>query len=95
LLVGRLRDSRTMTFRALAADAPDMNTRVARFLALLELFREGVVSFDQVAPLSELSIRWTGTEDAEIEITDEFDGTPAEPVVETDPEARPTPEEAY
>ena len=32
-----------MTFRALAADAPDTMTRVARFLALLELFREGVV----------------------------------------------------
>jgi segregation and condensation protein A len=95
LLVGRLRGSGTMTFRALAADAPDMNTRVARFLALLELFREGVVSFDQVTPLGELSIRWTGSDDAEIEITDEFDGTPAEPVVATDPDAGPTPEEAH
>jgi len=53
-------------------------TRVARFLALLELFREGVVSFDQMTPLGELSIRWTGTEDAEIEINDEFDGAPPE-----------------
>jgi len=51
---------------------------VARFLALLELFREGVVSFDQMTPLGELSIRWTGTEDAEIEINDEFDGAPPE-----------------
>ena len=73
----------TMTFRALAADAPDTMTRVARFLALLELFREGVVSFDQMTPLGELSIRWTGTEDTEIEITDEFDGAP--PVVEPGP----------
>jgi segregation and condensation protein A len=53
-------------------------TRVARFLALLELFREGVVAFDQMTPLGELSIRWTGSEDAEVEITDEFDGTPPE-----------------
>ena len=52
-----------MTFRALAADAPDTMTRVARFLALLELFREGVVAFDQMTPLGELTIRWTGTED--------------------------------
>ena len=79
VVIGRLRGSGTMTFRALAADAPDMMTRVARFLALLELFREGVVSFDQMTPLGELSIRWTGNEDAEIEINDEFDGTPPEP----------------
>jgi segregation and condensation protein A len=83
VVIGRLRGSGTMTFRALAADAPDTMTRVARFLALLELFREGVVSFDQMTPLGELSIRWTGTEDTEIEITDEFDGAP--PVVEPGP----------
>ena len=53
-------------------------TRVARFLALLELFREGVVSFDQITPLGELSVRWTGDEETEIEITDEFDGAPPE-----------------
>ncbi len=78
VVVGRLKGSGTMTFRALAADAPDMMTRVARFLALLELFREGVVSFDQMTPLGELSIRWTGSEDTEVEINDEFDGAPPE-----------------
>ena len=78
VVVGRLKGSGTLTFRALAADAPDMMTRVARFLALLELFREGVVSFDQMTPLGELSIRWTGTEDTEVEINDEFDGAPPE-----------------
>lgn len=88
VVVGRLRGSGTMTFRALAADAPDTMTRVARFLALLELFREGVVSFDQMTPLGELSIRWTGSDDAEIEIHDEFDGAPPE-----EPAPGPTPEE--
>jgi segregation and condensation protein A len=88
VVVGRLRGSGTLTFRALAADAPDTMTRVARFLALLELFREGVVSFDQMTPLGELSIRWTGNDDdAEIEITDEFDGVPPEAESETPPEA--------
>ena len=76
IVVGRLRGSGTLTFRALAADAPDTMTRVARFLALLELFREGVIAFDQMTPLGELSIRWTGTDDTEVEITDEFDGAP-------------------
>ncbi|SDS10720.1 condensin subunit ScpA [Nocardioides scoriae] len=77
VVVGRLRGSGTTTFRSLAADAPDTMTRVARFLALLELFREGVVAFDQVTPLGELSIRWTGDDDTEVEIDDEFDGPPA------------------
>ena len=60
-------------------DAPDTMTRVARFLALLELFREGVVAFEQMTPLGELTIRWTGDEDSEIEINDEFDGDPDDP----------------
>jgi segregation and condensation protein A len=53
-----------------------MLTRVARFLSLLELFREGVVAFEQMSPLGELTIRWTGADEGEIEITDEFDGAP-------------------
>ena len=87
VVVGRLRGSGTLSFRALAADAPDTMTRVARFLALLELFREGVVAFDQVTPLGELSIRWTGDEDTDIEIEDEFDGAPPQPAaVPAEPE---------
>ena len=76
LVVDRLRRNGTMTFRALCGDSPDRLTTVARFLSLLELFREGVVGFDQVTPLGELTIRWTGTDDAEIRIEDEFDGEP-------------------
>ena len=74
MVVDRLRRQGTMTFRALSGDSPDTLTTVARFLALLELFREGVVSFDQVTPLGELTVRWTGGEDEDVEITDEFDG---------------------
>ncbi|TIC79622.1 segregation/condensation protein A [Nocardioides sp. GY 10113] len=78
IVVERLRRSGTLTFRALCGDSPDTLTTVARFLALLELFREGGVAFDQVTPLGELTVRWTGS-DEEIEITDEFDGAPPEP----------------
>ena len=85
LVVDRLRRTGTMTFRALCGDSPDVLTTVARFLALLELFREGAVGFDQVTPLGELTVRWTGAEDGEIEITDEFDGAPAEPTVADPP----------
>jgi segregation and condensation protein A len=84
LVVERLRVHGTLTFRKIAADAPDTMTRVARFLALLELFREGVLAFDQMTPLGELTVRWTGGEDEEIEITDEFDGTPLSPDPATD-----------
>ena len=66
-----------MTFRALCGDSPDTLTTVARFLSLLELFREGAVAFDQVTPLGELSVRWTGSDAEEFEI-DEFEGAPPE-----------------
>ena len=85
VVVDRLRRQGTMTFRALSGDSPDTLTTVARFLALLELFREGAVSFDQVTPLGELTVRWTGADDTEVEITDEFDGAPAEPTPSADP----------
>ncbi|HNV11148.1 MAG TPA: ScpA family protein [Propionibacteriaceae bacterium] len=75
VLVDRLRRSGTATFRALTGDA-DRLTTVARFLALLELFREGVVGFEQLTPLGELTVRWTGDETSELEISDEFDTAP-------------------
>jgi segregation and condensation protein A len=75
LVVERLRRSGTMTFRALCGDSPDTLTTVARFLSLLELFREGAVAFDQMSPLGELTVRWSGTNDGDFEI-DEFEGAP-------------------
>jgi len=77
LVVERLRRSGTMTFRALCGDSPDTLTTVARFLSLLELFREGAVAFDQVNPLGELTVRWTGTDADGFQI-DEFEGAPPE-----------------
>ena len=73
LLVTSLRRSRTATFRSLIADCEGTVLVVARFLALLELYREGAVSFEQVDPLGELHIRWIGTDEGEIEVPDEFD----------------------
>ena len=73
VLVGRLRRQRSTTFRGLVADADDTVVVVARFLALLELFREGAVSFEQLTPLGELTIRWTGTDTGDIEVDDEFE----------------------
>ncbi|HEX5089426.1 MAG TPA: ScpA family protein [Nocardioides sp.] len=93
VVVERLRRQGTMTFRALCGDSPDTLTTVARFLALLELFREGAVGFDQVTPLGELTVRWTGEDDVDADelVTDEFDGAPPED--EPQPEPTPEPEE--
>ena len=78
IVVDRLRRSGTLTFRSLVRDSPDTLTTVARFLSLLELFREGAVAFDQMTPLGELTVRWTGDDDTEADalVTDEFDGAP-------------------
>jgi segregation and condensation protein A len=76
IIAERLRVLRTATFRALIADAPDTIHVVARFLALLELFREKAVGFDQLAPFGELTVRWTGSDDGEIDVVEEFDGSP-------------------
>jgi segregation and condensation protein A len=73
IIVGRLRRQRTATFRALVSDATTTMVVIGRFLALLELFREGSVSFEQVAPLGDLTIRWTGSDDGEIDVHDEYD----------------------
>ena len=55
------------------ADADSLLIVVGRFLALLELYREHVVLFDQVAPLGDLTIRWVGSEEGDVDVTDEFD----------------------
>jgi len=74
IIVDRMRRHRTSTFRALIADV-EGNTLiiVGRFLALLELYREAVIAFEQITPLGDLTIRWTGSDDHDIDITDEFD----------------------
>jgi segregation and condensation protein A len=60
------------SFRQLTADAAGGYEVVASFLALLELYREAAVSFEQVAPLSELYVTWTGnaTTDSVNELTE-------------------------
>jgi segregation and condensation protein A len=68
LLAERLRAAGTATFRALTADAGDTLVVVGRFLALLELYREGAVSFEQVAPLGDLHVRWVAGEETTAEL---------------------------
>lgn len=73
IVVARLRTSGAASFRELTEDAADTLTVVARFLALLELYREKAVALDQEEALGELLVRWCGEEGAQPVVTDEFD----------------------
>ncbi len=77
IVVGRLRSHGTMSFRSLVADADSTLVVVARFLSLLELFKEAVVSFEQAEALGELDVRWTGEDREDVEIRGEFDAVDA------------------
>lgn len=58
-VVGLLRAGEPLTFRQLIAGADQMGVIVARFLALLELYRHAAIGFEQLEPLGELTVRWT------------------------------------
>jgi len=73
LVVEALRHSKTMSFRSLCHDADSTMVVVARFLALLDLYRQGNLRFNQVIALGELQISWTGPQEGDVEVTDEFD----------------------
>ena len=63
ILAERLREAHQATFRSLASDCAGLYEVVARFLALLELYRQQAVSFEQLEPLGELYIRWIAAGD--------------------------------
>ncbi|CAL9580340.1 Segregation and condensation protein A [Streptomyces sp. enrichment culture] len=86
IVVARLKELGEASFRALVEDTDDTLTVVARFLALLELYREKAVALDQETALGELTVRWTGGDgDAVAAVTDEFDRPPEQPQEERTP----------
>jgi segregation and condensation protein A len=72
LVVAALRSRQQVTFADLIDDSPSLGHTVARFLAILELYRVDSVVFEQDDPLGPLTIRWTGG-DADVLVGDEFD----------------------
>ena len=59
IVVTLLRDAGSLNFRELVAGATQPGVVVARFLSVLELYRHGALSFEQLEPLGELTLRWT------------------------------------
>jgi segregation and condensation protein A len=66
ILRERLRAAGAATFRSLVADCTSTAEVVGRFLALLELYRDQVIAFDQAAALAELQVRWVGSDEHEV-----------------------------
>ncbi|MFI1307729.1 segregation and condensation protein A [Streptomyces sioyaensis] len=89
-----LREAGEASFAKLVADAPDTLTVVARFLALLELYREWVVALEQEEALGELTVRWTGAEGAAPQVTDEFDREPGQQAAGEEPAEQAEEEQA-
>ncbi|MBQ0913378.1 ScpA family protein [Streptomyces sp. RM99] len=80
VVVARLKELGEASFRVLVEDTEDTLTVVARFLALLELYREKAVALDQETALGDLLVRWTGGDgETEPVVTDEFDRPPEAP----------------
>lgn len=72
-VVEALRRGRTLSFRSLIAEADSTLVVVARFLALLDLYRQGALRFEQVVALGDLQISWIGSDEGEILASSEFD----------------------
>lgn len=83
LVVEALRKGRTMSFRSIISEADSTLVVVARFLALLDLYRQGALRFEQVIALGELQISWVGSDEGDVLASSEFDI----PVSEQYPEA--------
>ena len=58
-VVALLRRGEPVSFRQLIAGAELKGVIIARFLAVLELYRQGSISYDQLEPLGELTLHWT------------------------------------
>jgi segregation and condensation protein A len=74
----QLMRSGTASFRALTADCGHTLEVVARFLALLELYRQQRVVFEQLTPLGDLTVRWTGGDTVDEATLADLGGTAAD-----------------
>ena len=90
-VVAMLRQRGSATFRSLVADADNTLVVIARFLAILELYKDSLIRFEQIVALGELHITWTGSAEGEIKVSDEFDKPiipPSEESEESEEEGR-------
>jgi segregation and condensation protein A len=75
-VVAMLRAGGPVTFRQLIAGADQRGVIVARFLAVLELYRHSAISFEQIEPLGELTLTWSAqhwTDDSLASLGSDYD----------------------
>jgi segregation and condensation protein A len=75
-VVAMLRTGGPVTFRQLIAGADQRGVIVARFLAVLELYRHSAISFEQIEPLGELTLTWSAqhwTDDSLASLGSDYD----------------------
>ncbi|SEB60014.1 condensin subunit ScpA [Microbacterium hydrocarbonoxydans] len=58
IVVTLLRTAESVSFRELVAGVSEPGIVVARFISVLELYRHAALSFEQLEPLGELTLRW-------------------------------------
>lgn len=58
IVVTLLRGTESLSFRELVAGVTEPGIVVARFISVLELYRHAALSFEQLEPLGELTLRW-------------------------------------
>lgn len=68
-----LKEAGSVSFQTLIAECSDLAHVIARFLGVLQLYTERAVEFEQMDPLSDLVIAWTGDEERVVVISGEFD----------------------
>lgn len=76
-VVALLRQGEPVTFRQLVTGVELKGVVVARFIAILELYRAAAVAFEQLEPLGELTIRWTAeqwSDDSLANLGADYDG---------------------
>lgn len=77
IVVSMLRRGGLHSFREMIVGVSERGVIVARFLALLELYRRSAVTFEQAEPLGELTVRWTSegwSDDDLVTLGADYDG---------------------
>jgi segregation and condensation protein A len=75
-LVDELPRAGRITFRRLTESLVDRIEIVVRFLAVLELYKQGLIELEQSATFGEIQIQWTGGDDTDADriVVDAYEG---------------------
>ena len=63
-----------LTFRQLTLGLPTRLDVIVRFLAVLELYKQGLVELEQAVTFGELAVTWTGADETARTPVDSYDG---------------------